>query len=112
MQLLKINKSVDSTTDLFKEVLFIYCHMNKMKISDSELTTMAYFIAYGFKQETIDLILKSKILNPSSLKNTLSKFRKYNFLKRVNKNDFLNEEFKFLPNKEIGLLLRITNEKY
>lgn len=111
-QLLKISKGVESTTDLFKEAMFIYCHMNKMKISDSELTALAYFIAYGFKQETIDLILKSNILTQSSLKNTFSRFRKYKFLIRINKTDYLNEDFKLHPNKEIGLLLKITNEKY
>lgn len=112
MQLIKLNKKVTSTTDLLKDALFIYCYMNRISISDSELTTLSYFITYGFNQDTIDLVIKSKILKQSSLKNTLSKFRKYGFLIRVNKNDYLNEEFKFQQNSEIGLLLRITNEKY
>lgn len=112
MVLIKLNKGVRSSTDLLKAVLYIYCYMEGIRLSDSELTTISYIINFGMRNETMDLILKSGILNEGSLKNALSKLRKHGFLQRVNKNDVLNEKFKLKFEGEVALLLKIVNEEH
>lgn len=104
---IKLKKEVRNKADLIKSTLFIYCYVNNIRLSDSELTIMSYFILYGIKKETIDLIIKSKLSSEDSLKNILSKLRKYGFINRVNKTDYVNDKFKINADGTIAILLKI-----
>lgn len=106
--LIKLQKNIDNKADLIKSFLVIYCYMNDIKLSDNEKTILSYFILYGIKKETIELIIKSKLSNEDSLKNVMSKLRKHNFIKRVNKTDILNKEFDININGNmLALVLKI-----
>lgn len=104
--LIKLNKKTNNKSDLLKSFLYIYCYMEDKKLSNSELTVLSYFILYGLKDDTVDLIFNSKITNPPAFKNIMSKLRKYGFITRVNKTDHLNEEFKLSVEGTIAMLLK------
>jgi hypothetical protein len=109
ISLIKLNKKVDNKIDVVKQFLGIYCKVKDIKLSDTEITVLAYFILYGIKDETINLIFSSKISNPDSFKNILSKLRKNNFISKRNKDDILNEDFKLnFDQNTIALLIKIN----
>lgn len=106
--LIKLQKTIENKAELVKSFLYVYCYMNDIKLSDSERTIMSYFILYGIKKETVELIIKSKLSNEDSLKNVMSKLRKHNFIKRVNKTDVINKEFDLnVSGNTIALVLKI-----
>jgi DNA-binding transcriptional ArsR family regulator len=77
MQVLRIRRKTESKIELAQLLLSVHCLMAKIKINQTERTVLAYFMVYGIKKSTKDLILKSLILNSyNSLENTLSRLRK------------------------------------
>lgn len=110
ISVIKIEKIAATKVDLIKDVLFLYCYMKDIKLSDSVLKTLSFIVCYGLNQGTLDLVVRSKIVGKDTIKNVLSQLRKYNFIIRVNKTDYLSEEFKDLKaDKAIGLILKINN---
>ncbi len=77
MKVLRMRRKTESKIEVAGLLLTVYCLMSKIKINETERTVMAYFMVYGFKKSTKDLILRSKILGTyNSLENTLTKLRK------------------------------------
>lgn len=77
MQVLRMRRKTQSKIELATLMLTIYCLLSDIKINNTERTVMAYFMVYGFKKATKDLILRSMILKSyNSLENTLTKLRK------------------------------------
>lgn len=77
MQVLRLKRKTNSKTELAELALTVYCLLSKIKINKTELTVLSYFMVYGFKKSTKDLILKSMILKSyNSLENTLTRLRK------------------------------------
>lgn len=77
MQVLRIRRKTESKIELATLLLSVYCLMNKIKVNETERTVMAYFMVYGFKKSTKELILNSLILKTyNSLENTLTRLRK------------------------------------
>ena len=108
--LIKLHKKTTGKIEQIKVVLKVYCLFNDIKMSDSELTVLAYCIVYGIKQETFDLIINSKIFTENSLQNTLSKLRTNKFILRNEKNeDILSDNFKIPSESIIGILIKIEN---
>jgi hypothetical protein len=105
--LIKLSKKENNKSDLIKSFLYVYCYMNNISLSDTEFTILSYYILYGLKDETIELIFNSKITNESTFKNIMSKLRKNNFINRVNKTDFLNDKFKLTTDGTIAMLLKL-----
>lgn len=106
--LIRLSKKAQSKTEMLKDVLFLYCFTKDIKLSDTILTSMALFIQYGLNDNTINMIINSKIVSPDSMKNVLSALRKNGFIKRVNKDDYIAEEFAALKaEKVMALILKI-----
>lgn len=77
MQVLKMRRKTESKIELASLLLSVYCLIDKIKLNETERTVMAYFMVYGIKKSTKDLILKSLILKTyNSLENCLTKLRK------------------------------------
>jgi hypothetical protein len=83
MQLVKIKKKTNSKVEQAKTMISIFCLLMNIKLSDTELTVLAYFMVYKINRKTKDLILNAGILkSDDSLKNTLSKLKKFGMLVR------------------------------
>lgn len=108
---IKIQKKTNGKIDLAKTVLSIFCLLSNIQLSESELTVLAYFIVYKISDNTKELILKSKVLATNdSLKNTMTKLRKFGLIKKQNKQDILNQQIDFALEPVVGVLIKIDNK--
>lgn len=109
--LLKVSKKCTSKVDQAKTVLSVLCLLSNISLSDTELTTLAYFIVYGLTEKTKQLIISSKILKTEdSLRNAMTKFRKFGLLKKnERKEDLLAEQINFPLTDTTGILIRVDN---
>lgn len=108
---IKIEKKTLGKIEQAKLIIKLFCVLSSIKLSDAELNTLAFYMVYGFSATTKDLILKSKILaNEDSLRNTLSKLRKLNLIKKINREDVLSDTLNIKLEPVIGLLIKIDNK--
>lgn len=111
MQLVKIIKKTNNKIDQAKAILAIFTLLSDMKLSDSDLSILAYFMVYGINDETENLIIKSRIQAAGSLANTMSRLKKFNLIKKLpNKTYELNEKLQLKMDTEIGMLIKIDNK--
>lgn len=108
---LKITKKTSSKVEQIKTIIKVFCLLSDIKLSDTEVTTFAYFIVYGISQKTNELIIQSKILKSlSSLKNTMSKFRKTGLLlKNDREEDIVTSQINVQPSETVGVFIKIDN---
>lgn len=112
MQLLKVKKRTSSKVDQAKVLISLFCLLLNVKLSETELTVLAYFMVYRINRKTKDLILSSGLLkSEDSLKNTLSKLKKFGMLVREpdSKEYSLRKDLNFGLDPVMGLLIKIDN---
>lgn len=112
MQLVKIKKKTNSKVEQAKVLIAIFCLLINIKLSDTELTVLAYFMVYRINRKTKDLILSSGILKTEdSLKNTMSKLKKFGMLVRnIDSKEYtLRKDLDFVVNPVVGVLIKIDN---
>lgn len=112
MQLIKTVKKVYGKVEQAKIILQIFCLLSDIKLSDSELTTLAYYSIYKSNDIVKELILDGKILKSiDSLRNTISKLSNIGLLKKspVNKEYAVTDKIKFDIEPTIGMLIKIDN---
>lgn len=112
MQLVKIRKKTNSKVEQAKTMIGIFCLLTNIKLSDTELTVLAYFMVYKINRKTKDLILNAGILkSDDSLKNTLSKLKKFGMLVRnIDSKEYsLRKELDFNLSPTMGVLIKIDN---
>lgn len=113
MQLVRMSKSTSSKVDQAKTLVSIFCLLSGIKLSDTELIVLSYFMVYKINQSTKDLILKSKILETEdSLRNTISKLKKVGLIRKSshNKEYLISEELNVSLHSSIALLIKIDNK--
>jgi hypothetical protein len=112
MQLVKVVKKTKSKIEQAKTLLKIFCLLSEIKLSESELTVLAYFLVYKITQETKDLIIKSEIFNEDSLKNAISKLSRVGLIKKSagrRKEYLINENINLTLDVKVGMLIQIDN---
>ena len=113
MELLKINRKTNNKAEQLKLIISIFCVIMDIKLSETELTILSYFINYGINDKTKELIFKSDLLkNDNSYKNLLSKFKKLGFIKKddIKREYYVNKEkFGNTTDEEIGILIKMDN---
>jgi DNA replication protein DnaD len=112
MQLIKSIKKVYGKVDQAKVILQIFCLLSDIKLSESELTTLAYYAIYKSNEKVKELVLEGKILKSiDSLRNTISKLSNIGLLKKspVNKEYTVTDKIKFDVEPTIGFLIKIDN---
>lgn len=111
MQLIKVVKKTNTKIEQAKTMLSIFCLLSDIKLSQAELTVLAYFLVYKITDDTKDLIIKSQILkSEDSLKNTMSRLNKFGLIKKsINKEWLLSEKIYVHPDSMIGMLIKIDN---
>ena len=113
MQLVKSKKKTNGKVEQAKTLISMFCLLMGVKLSDTEITVLAYFMVYRVSRTTKDLILKSGLLKSEySLKNTLSKLKKLGMLTRdQDASDYsLRKEIDFQMNPVVGVLIKIDNQ--
>lgn len=112
MQLIKIEKKTSGKIEQAKWVLGVFCFMSDIRLSDTELTVLSYFLVYKDSPSTRERIVKSEILkSEDSLNNAVSKLKKMGLLKKdqISKEYSVNTKINFKPDSVVGLLIKIDN---
>lgn len=112
MQLVKIKKKTNSKVEQAKTLISIFCLLMNVKLSDTELTVLAYFMVYKINRKTKDLILNAGIMkSDDSLKSTLSRLKKFGMLIKDadTKQTYLRKELDFNLTPAMGVLIKIDN---
>lgn len=111
--LVKIAKQVTTKIDLAKAVINIVICFNNIKLSDTEVTVMAYFMVYGVTQQTKNLLIKAGVCkNINNIKTMMVKLKK---LALIYKDELSGKvlvanilAFELTPT--VGLYLKIDNK--
>lgn len=111
MQLIKVVKKTNSKIEQAKTFLSIFCLLSEIHLTQTELTVLAYFLVYKINDQTKDLIVKSEILNPGSLKNTISKLSKVGLIKKstTGKEYHISDKLGSAPDTKVSMLIQIDN---
>lgn len=112
MQLLKFKKKTNSKVEQAKVLIGIFCLLTNTKLSDMEITVLAYFMVYRVTKKTKELILASGILsNENSLKTSLSKLKRKGMLLRDEdtKEYILRKELDFPLQSITGVVIKVDN---
>lgn len=110
--LIKLQRKTINKLEMIKKIVSIFCLLKDIKLSDTDITVLSYFILYGINEKTKKLIVDSKLLNHDSIKNTMSKLRSFDLIKKSEfrrKEDYLNEAFNFPLDNVVGLMIKIDN---
>jgi hypothetical protein len=111
MQLITLAKKTNTKIDQAKIIISIFCLLSDVRLSETDLTVMAYFTVYQINEETKKLIIDSKILNPDSLGNTISRLKKFGLIKKSNigKDYHISDKLAVKMDSEIAMLIKIDN---
>ena len=111
MQLITHVKKTNTKIDQAKAIISIFCMLSDVRLSETDLTVMAYFMVYNITDETKKLIVDSKILNPDSLQNTISRLKKFGLIKKSNigKSYHISDKLSVKLDSEVAMLIKIDN---
>lgn len=111
MQLVTVVKKTTTKIDQARAVLSIFCLLSDIRLSDTDLTVMSYFMVYRINDESKKLIVDSQILNSDSLQNTISRLKKFGLIKKANvgKDWHISEKLDIKLEGEVGMLIKIDN---
>lgn len=77
VSIIKMVKSVGSKIELAKTIITVSICFSNIKLSDTEITILAYFMVYGINQQSKNLIVKSSICKSlANIKTIMVKLKK------------------------------------
>ena len=101
--LLKMTKKVTTKIELSKAIIYIALCFRNIKLSDTEISVLAYFMVYGVNQQSKQLIVNSGICkNIQGIKTIMVKLKKKEL---IFKDDF---DGRVCVNKSLNLKLTNT----
>lgn len=111
--LLKISKSVKTKLELAKYVSIVYIDLKEIKLSDTDLTVLSYFMVYGINNETKNLIIKSEICkNINVIKGVMTKLKKNNLIYKddLNSKNYVCDDLKFTITPTVGIYIKLDTD--
>jgi hypothetical protein len=113
MKVIEITKKTNSNVDQMVMIISILCLVNDIHLSDTEVNVLAFFVVYGLKDSTDNLLISTEtVKNMDSLRNVKSRLTKLGFLKRTKelyKTYELNMDKDFRYENQWNLLIKIDN---
>lgn len=81
--LFTIVKKTKTKVEQYKVLIALMCMMNEVKLSDTEMQVLAYFMYYGISDKTDKFIMSSGLFKSlTQLRNVKNELRKKEFLIR------------------------------
>lgn len=111
--LIKMVKQVATKIDLAKSIVNITLCFNDIKLSDTEVTILAYFMVYGVTQQTKTLIVKSQVCkNVANIKTIMVKLKKLGLIYKddLNGKVYVVKSLAFELTPSVGIYLKIDNK--
>lgn len=113
MKVIEISKKTSKKTEQMEMAIAILCIVNGIHLSKTEISVLAHYMAFGVKESTDDLILKSEIVKDmNSLRNRKTRLLKLGFLKRTKelyKSYELNLNGDYKNSDKIALIIKLDN---
>lgn len=107
MKVIDITKKTASKTEQIELVISILCLLNGITLSKTENSVLAYFVVYGIKESTDELLVSSDIVSGiPQLRNIKTKLCKLGFLKRT-KDMYKTYELNLSKDFEFGKVVRL-----
>lgn len=110
----KYKVNLPNKVEQVKFFLELYKFANKLDLTKADIEVLAYFIIYGVKEETKQLILNSVNLVSGSIKNILSKLTKAGLLIKTERKNgyYVNEELSQLNSgQSIAAMIKIERDE-
>lgn len=110
--LIKIEKQVNSKIMLAKAVIRVLICFNEIKLSETQISVLAYFMVYGVNPTTKNLIVSSKICkNLNNIKTVMVRLKKLELIYKddLNGKVYVNSIFNLKNAQEVGIYLKIDN---
>lgn len=111
VSLVKMQKAVGSKVELAKNIIRISLCFNDIKLSETEVTVLAYFMVYGVNQQSKNLLIKSAVCkNLPNIKTIMVKLKKLGLIYKddLNGKVYVAESLGFELTPTIGIYLKIT----
>jgi hypothetical protein len=112
MKLIKLIKKTSHKTEQMEVVISILCMVAGVKLSETDIRVLAFYVVHGIKESTDSLIINSGVTTFRVLGNIKAKLLRLGFLKRTKelyKSYELNLSEGFPNDKEINILIKIDN---
>ena len=110
--LMKMTKIVSSKVELAKTIIEMYTCFNNIKLSDTEITVLAYFMVYGINSSTKNLIVKSAVCKGiPSVKTIMVKLKKLGLIYKddLNGKVYISKNIDLELTPSVALLVKIDN---
>lgn len=111
--LVKMVKQVTTKIDLARAIVNITLCFNDIKLSDTEITILAYFMVYGVNTNTKNLIVKSEVCkNIANIKTIMVKLKKLGLIYKddLNGKVYVDKSIGFELTPTVGIYLKIDNK--
>lgn len=112
MKVIELNKKTNNKVDQLELAISVVCLVSGVTLSKTAIKVLAYYVVYGIKKATDDLLINSNIVNLTNLRNIKTKLIKLRFIKKTEglyKSYELALSKDFVPEKELKLFIKIDN---
>ena len=102
-------KQVLTKVDLALVTIKLYGCFHNVKLSDTEMLVLSYFMVYGVNIQTKQLLFKSGVCKPSSIKTIMVKLKKLGLIYKdeLNRKVYVHTDSQFKINDTVALLFKI-----
>jgi len=111
--LVKMVKQVSTKIELAKTIVNISMCFNNIKLSDTEVSVLAYFMVYGINTQSKNLIVKSEICkNLANIKTIMVKLKKLELIYKddLNGKVYVDKNLSFELTPTVAFYLKIDNK--
>jgi hypothetical protein len=111
--LMKFQKRVETRLDLARAIIQVMLCFNNIKLSDTEVSILSYFMVYGINSNTKELIVKSQVCkNIANVKTIMVKLKKLGLIYKdeFNGKVYIVESLHFDLTPTVGIYLKIENK--
>ena len=111
--LVKMVKNVANKLDLAKNVIKITLNFNDIRLSETEITVLAYFMLYGVSTQTKELIVKSQVCkNLNNIKIVMVKLKRMEFIYKddLNGKVYVSENLRYVLTPTLGFYLKLDTK--
>ena len=106
-------KQVSSKIELAKSIINVLICFNNIKLGDTDITILAYFMVYGITTATKNLIVKSEVCkNLANIKTIMVKLKKLELIYKdeLNGKVYISKALNFELTASVAIYLKIDNK--
>lgn len=108
--LIKMSKQVITKVEFAKHIISIIINFNNIKLSDTEINILAYFMVYGINNQSKELIVKSLVCkNLANIKTIMVKLKKLDLIYKddLNGKMYVNKNLNLNLTQNVGFYLKL-----